>query len=63
MPDKKKSYKGKVRGVKSKAPDDKVLLKKFKMQTRPELAVEYGVSEGTIGVWLRNARQRLGVTR
>ena len=62
MPEKKKTYKGKVRGVKSKAPDDKILLKKFETQTRPELAVEYGVSEPTIGVWLRKARERQGVS-
>ncbi len=62
MPEKKTwNYKGKKRGIKSKAPDDKILLKKFETMTREELGKEYGVAGSTIGVWLRKARDRQGV--
>ena len=60
MPETKKTYKGKVRGVKSKAPEDKILLKKFETLTLRELGEEYGVTPNTVSTWLRNARLRQG---
>lgn len=47
------------RTYKSKKPSDDVLLEEYTTLTAREIAEKYGVTEGAVRVWLRDARNRL----
>lgn len=55
-----KTYKGKRKGKKSKAPNDETLFKLYETMTAKEIGEKYGVAMGTVRNWIHDAREREG---